>query len=129
PALVTALGDSDRSVRAYSLVTLSKLGEPAVPALVAALGTEKDETRALVGSALGKIGAPAVTPLRKALTDSKVIVRRAAVDALGSLGSLARPAVPDLVPALKDKDLEGRVGAAVALKRIDPAAAKKAGIP
>ena len=48
--------------------------------------------------------------------------------ALGNYGSQAREAFPKIVPLLKDKDRETRNDARVALKKIDPEAAAKAGV-
>jgi HEAT repeat protein len=48
--------------------------------------------------------------------------------ALGYFGPAARSAVPLLLVALKDPIDEVRHGAAEALKKIDPAAAAKAGL-
>lgn len=55
-------------------------------------------------------------------------VRRSAAKALGQLGTAAKDAVPALIETLKDENGDVRQDAAIALKKIDPEAAKKAGL-
>jgi hypothetical protein len=49
-------------------------------------------------------------------------------EALGRHWGIARPAVPGLVKAIEDSDLDVRKAAAEALKKIYPEAASKAGV-
>jgi HEAT repeat protein len=51
-----------------------------------------------------------------------------AASALGDYGRLAEEAFPRIVPLLKAKDDDARAAARVALKKIDPEAAAKAGV-
>jgi HEAT repeat protein len=53
-----------------------------------------------------------------------------AADALGGVGkeAAAEKVVPALIQALKDPDSQVRRAAAEALKKVDPEAAKKAGL-
>jgi HEAT repeat protein len=62
-----------------------------------------------------------------ALRSPHQFVRYRAVQGLGELGSRAKAAAPELVPLLKDRSIQHEV--IIALKRIDPAAAKQMGIP
>jgi HEAT repeat protein len=63
------------------------------------------------------------------LKDRDERVRQSAAWALGEIGAAAKPAVPALIEALKDEDRDVQFRAAEALKRIDPEAAHKAGVP
>ena len=56
-------------------------------------------------------------------------VRLNALEALARIGVKAQAAVPTLLDALKDTDPVIRYWAADTLKKIDPDAAKKAGVP
>ncbi len=56
-------------------------------------------------------------------------VRRRAAEVLGSLGAEAKAAAPALAETVKDPDEAVRRAAGEALKKIDPDAAKKAGVP
>jgi HEAT repeat protein len=62
------------------------------------------------------------------LQHKEPVARQRAADLLGDLGSAGRPAVPALLDALRDENLNVRRAVATALVRIDPAAAAKAGI-
>jgi HEAT repeat protein len=64
------------------------------------------------------------------LRDRNPDLRYRAAVALGNMGAEARAAVPALLRLFQDDRSEVvREEAAAALKRIDPAAAKKAGLP
>jgi len=58
------------------------------------------------------------TALVNALRNADPRVRRNAVEALGGLGKEAAAAIPDLVLALNDRDMDVRWGSAVALGKI-----------
>lgn len=60
------------------------------------------------------------------LHDGDQYVRQMAADVLGNFGTRAKAAVPALTNALNDSSIAEDVG--LALKRIDPEAAKKAGV-
>src|SRR5207244_7438738 len=81
--------------------------------------------------ALGRIDPEAkglVAALTDALKDKDERVRRGAASSLGQIGAAADAAVPVLIDALKDEDQAVRTRAAEALKKIDPEAARKAGV-
>jgi hypothetical protein len=63
-----------------------------------------------------------------ALKDKDERVRQGAATSLGRMGEAARAAVPALIDILKDEDKDVRSQAAGALKKIDPEAARKAGV-
>jgi len=123
PALIQALGDSDRNVRRAAAAALGAIGDPhAVPALIKALGDRDLYVRRAAAGALGAIGDPQAVPaLIQALGDSYSDVRRVAAGALGELGD--PKAVPALIKALGDWDPYVRRAAAEALGKLgDPKA-------
>ena len=135
PALGEALGDTDRRVRRLSGLALARIGpgaRSAVPALVEALKDRDDRVRAATADALNGIGPPAraaVPALTEALKDRAPDVRSRVARALGSIGPGAKAATSALTKALLKGQTEGvRAAAGEALKKIDPEAAKKAGI-
>jgi HEAT repeat protein len=75
------------------------------------------------------IGPSAVPELHCTLRHKDFKVRNRVADILGRMGPVAKQAVPGLVAALEDPTPLVRTTAAKALKRIDPDAAKKAGVP
>jgi HEAT repeat protein len=122
PALIRALGDSDRDVRCESAEALGDLGDPqAIPALIKALGDSDREVRRAAAWALGKLGDPrAVPPLIQALGDGSYDVRRAAAEALVKIGT---PAVPALIQALGDSYSSVRAAACEVMGTIGDAQA------
>jgi HEAT repeat protein len=71
----------------------------------------------------------ALTALVKKVGDTEAAVRREAAGALERFGPAAKEAVPALVAALADRDFPVVLAVRDALKRIDPEAARKAGVP
>jgi HEAT repeat protein len=69
-----------------------------------------------------------VPALIDALQDEDADVRRSAAAGLGTFGEQAREAVPSLQACLRDREYRVRKAAGQSLKRIDPAAATKAGV-
>jgi HEAT repeat protein len=77
---------------------------------------------------LSSVGPPVVQALREALRSSPKKTRLDAIQSLGVMGfapqagvrDLAKPAVPDLIDALQDKDEEVRIWAACALGEFGP---------
>jgi HEAT repeat protein len=69
-----------------------------------------------------------VPALASALKDPDTYVRRDAARALGQFAESGAEAVPALLDALRDKEPSVRKAAATAFKKIDPAAAARAGI-
>jgi HEAT repeat protein len=127
--LRTALKDKDEVVRRHAAQVLGQIGaaaKPAVPALSDALKDEEGSVRIPVAAALVRIGerqAEAFAVLREALKDQEEPYnRRDAAETLKGLSAAAKPAVPDLIGALNDKDHQVRWAAADALGTIGPAA-------
>jgi HEAT repeat protein len=75
-----------------------------------------------------RIGPRSVQALREALTSDQKTTRSAALRSLGMIASgdnaavrdLVKPAIPDLINALRDKDDDVRMWAAIALGHIGP---------
>jgi len=137
PVLIRALGDTDREVRyqaAFGLSSFAFMGgdaRPAVPALIETLQDSDAGTRCGAAQALGHIHSEpgmVVPVLIKSLHDRDPNVRTHAAAALGEFGSNAKPALISLIEELSDKGQNARSAATNALKRIDPAAAAKAGV-
>lgn len=93
--LITGLKDTDPDVRQNLAQALAKIGPAAVEPLIAALGDDLAERRAGAAYALGQIGAP------------------------------ARSALPKLLDALDDKDLDVRRQASYAISRLVPSGAAR----
>jgi HEAT repeat protein len=72
--------------------------------------------------------AEVVPALIESLKDEVIDIRRTAAGTLGSFGKEAISAVPALTLALRDREPSVRKSAGLALKKIDPAAATKAGV-
>lgn len=69
-----------------------------------------------------------IPQLAALLDDPQDDVPENAVKSLGQFGSLARPAVPKLLPLLQSRDKDRFLAAKAALRQIDPEAAAKAGV-
>src|SRR5438445_3747356 len=79
-------GDPGWEVRMQALVSLAKIGPPAVPVLVEALGHKSPETREFAAQALVLFADSKTRPaLEGALDDSKPGVRLYAIQALSML--------------------------------------------
>jgi HEAT repeat protein len=132
PALAGALQDQDSRVRRLSGLALARLGpdaRSAVPARIQVLVDEDARVRAAASSALGGIGPDAAAGLVEALQkDREARIRAAAAAALPAIPGKTPVAVPALIKALTDADAGVRAAAALALKKIDPQAARKAGV-
>jgi HEAT repeat protein len=133
PGLIKQLDVGDEPTRANAAEALGDLGpaaKTAIPSLVLAMRDEAEAVREQATLALVEIGADegAVPALTGAVQDSDAVVRAGAASALGGIGSGARSAVPALIEALKDHDPSVKCAAADALRRIDQAAAVKAGV-
>jgi HEAT repeat protein len=118
-----------RSSAAWSLGELGPAAKAAVPELIKTLKGNDAAIQFACVTALGKIriDPETVIPLLiPYLGDDNLDV--AAASALAEFGSLAKPAVPKLLPMLKAKDADDRAAARAALKKIDPVAAEKAGV-
>jgi HEAT repeat protein len=94
---------------------------PALPALLAALKDSDRGVRAWVAQDISDIGsgaAPAVPHLRAMLHSTDAESRSSACNALGTIGSAARAALPELQRALGDPSPEVRLAASAAIARI-----------
>ncbi len=136
PHLVSALGDTEATVRTAAAAALATAGPKAAPstaALVEAIKNSYPEdfdpafmtyepgSDTAYWRALAAIGEPAVTPTAGLLKHGNVIVRAYAAQTLGEIGSPAKAAADKLKEALKDKFVDVAVEAAVALCRIGEA--------
>jgi hypothetical protein len=88
--------------------------------LVEALKDPDFEVRQNLALALAKIGPPSVEPLVEALKDPLPERRAAAAYALALIGPPARAALPALLKALDDKDVDVRRQASYAISRLVP---------
>ena len=120
PALIELFRDGEATfLHPLAAVTLSRMGEDAVPALQKALEDRAVGVKSNAALTLGLIGPAAraaVPALAVALKDTDPAVRQAAAQALGRVGS-ARPAVGRLNDLLTDRDVSVRIEAALALWR------------
>lgn len=117
PALIAALADGEKVVRAAAARALSSLGAPAVPALTEALEDPSWVIRYRAAEALGGIRDPRVTPTLVALLgDERDHVRYMAAKGLAADPSAS--AVDPLLPRLEDENPFVRRMAAQALRSI-----------
>ena len=115
PALVEALKDEDKDVRAHAAETLGNIGDPsAIPALTEALNDAG--VRIIATEALGKLGASGVPALVEALRCSHPGVNITAASALGRVRNAA--AVSALIEALNHREPGVRATSAVSLGKI-----------
>jgi HEAT repeat protein len=135
PALEAALRDASPQVRRLAAEALGKIG--LAGELKAPLGMAlKDEDEGVRLSAARVLWA--VTPAKEradlvegviqALGSRSASLRKRAAVILGDFGADAKPAVVALLGALREPDAGVRQAAAAALRRIDPAAAARAGV-
>jgi hypothetical protein len=124
---IDALGR--REGAAHYLGSFGPAARAAVPSLIQVLKGPDLDLHEKAVEALGHIHSDpeVVIPLLiPYLTNDSV--NDAAATALGSYGSLAKEAFQRIVPMLKSRDKGDRAAARSALKKIDPAAAAKAGV-
>ena len=130
-ALTGALKDSHPGVRAaasWSLGQLSsvdsEIAKGALPALTDCLADSDVAVRTNATYALGRVGqlaATATTALGEVAAGDRIsAVRKEACKTLGAIGPKAAPAVPSLVKALHDPQVDVRQQAAIALGKIGP---------
>jgi HEAT repeat protein len=121
PALVKALRDDDKIVRAAAVEALPEIGCDAEDAAV----------RVAAARALWEVdqSKDALVVLVSALEDKDDKICCDAAAMLERIGPGAKAIVPDLLRLLKDKYAPYYDPAAEALKKIDPEAAKEAGVP
>jgi HEAT repeat protein len=133
-ALVVVIGDSGGGdiLRGEAAWALARVG-PLAPGTAATLGAAVDDRSGHVSvraaEALWKVSGDAgraVLALVARLGDPAV--RHAAAQALNRIGLGAKAAVPTLLIAMKSKDRLFRESVVMALRKIDPRAAAKAGL-
>jgi HEAT repeat protein len=135
--LEAALRDPDFSVRVRAAENLARIGadaRAALPTLVRALEDDIEMVRVEAARAIARIDPRhprGVAFLAGVLADpgSQPTAREKAAVYLGEMGPDAKPAVPALRDALRDRLLETRWLAAAALRKVDTAAAAAAGLP
>lgn len=128
PALLETFQAGDEEVRAAAARALWHLGPKArqvMPALLSLAQGPIDKTtpaRVLLAS----FGPRVVPVLVDALHDEDAARRETAAEVLGRIGPPARPAVSELIAALKDKSSAVALTAAMALAEIDSTRARPA---
>ncbi|MFP4057157.1 MAG: HEAT repeat domain-containing protein [Candidatus Brocadiia bacterium] len=127
--LAATLEEDDEALRWKAAISLSRIGEPALPALAEVFASDKVATRRCAVWAVGQIGGQAALPaLKRALADPDNHVRAKAVVALGNIPGKA--ATELLLGMVDDPDPVVRKDAIVALgrrgKALDPASRPKA---
>jgi HEAT repeat protein len=121
-----------RERRTFAIRCLGDFGpaaRAAVPDVIRALETDDPEIKIAAIFTLGKLQSDPdkVIPLLiRYLDDDRCDA--AAAGALAEFGSLAKPAVPKLLPLLNARDDDDQAAAQAALLQIDPEAAAKAGV-
>jgi hypothetical protein len=129
PRLMTALKDSDWSVRTSAAGVLAQMGPEAESAEAALINTLKDpdsRVRSAAADAVLRVALRArfnVPVLIDIVDGGDSLSRLQAAIALADLGPMAVQAVPSLSGALKDPNWATRLNAANALGSIGPSAA------
>jgi HEAT repeat protein len=121
--------DQRRAGATEGLGDIGPAAKSVLPDLIKALKGNDKAIREAAITSLGKIRSEpdTVIPLLiPYLEDDNFDV--AAANALAEFGSLAKPAVPKLLPLLQAKDDDDQAAAQQALLKIDPEAAAKAGV-
>ncbi len=127
PSFLRWAASTNQSVRLLAVSALSR--GRLEPSLVVASTNKYVRLRAVGVLSQGRFEPSLVVPaLSKWLSDADNDVRLFAAQGLGWYGAEARQAVPALVPLLSDPNGDVRTIAAIALKKIDPEAAAKAGV-
>lgn len=130
-SLAEALKHDDAELRAQAAVTLEGIGPEAasaVPALIDALADKDVNVRSNASNALVQVGGEALPGLIAALKSEQRDVREQAARTLRKMGPTAQSAVPALVEALQDDDVDVHTAVSSALFAIDRVAAEQAGI-
>jgi HEAT repeat protein len=132
--LVDACKDADGVTRVRAAAALVKAGSDKAAALTVLKTALKDKDAPVRVAAAGALwefdpSKDALLVLVAALEDKDDEVCCDAGVILGKIGPGAKAIVPDLLRLLKDKFAPYYDPAAEALKKIDPEAAKKTGVP
>lgn len=123
PALIELFRHEDEwHVRSTARVSLSEIGQPAIPVLIDALKDKDKRVRSDSAHALGRIGQIAVPALIEALKEEDAEFRKLAAFALSWMGAEAKKAVPVLIELLGNKDEKVRWHAIRSLGGIGPVA-------
>jgi HEAT repeat protein len=134
PELCRLLRDREWSLREPAAAALNKIdpaaAEKEIPRLLEAMRHGNEELRYAASLSLALLDERSryLPELIRGLKDRDPAFRVSACQALGQMGPRARPAVPDLLPLLKDETEVIRNTARGALQVIDHEAAEKAGI-
>jgi HEAT repeat protein len=131
PALVGSLKDEQAWNRVRTARALGRMGPAAVEPLTSALEDADREVRIVSAASLVRLGKPSrqvVTVLTEALARDPESAWSLA-PLLAECGAEAKPAVPVLLRCLLHEDRGVYLAAARALPRIDPEAARRAGLP
>lgn len=117
PYLLENLNEEDFLIRLLTVVALGEIKDPtAVPYLFEKYGEEKDlDLRKWTAISLCKIGEPAIHYLMLTLKNGEWREQNQAADVIVQVGG---PAIPSLIEALMDKDLDFQRNASYALERI-----------
>src|SRR5262249_40079900 len=124
---------SDHSRAVAALASAAAAGKALAPALTPLLRAESPYLRIQAARAVWTVGGDVdaarevLGAALKARTSSSV--RMTAASVLGGLGPGAKALAPALAAALSDRDPAVRLAAAGALRKIDPEAADRAGLP
>jgi hypothetical protein len=125
------ISPSSRMYAAGALSAIAVAAPSTVPSFFRWAASTNQSVRLLAVSLLshGRLEPSLVVPaLSKWLSDTDNDVRLFAAQGLGWYGAEARQAVPALVPLLSDRKGNVRTIATIALKKIDPETAAKAGV-
>jgi HEAT repeat protein len=132
-AAVSALTDNLEAGEAVAAAALGEIGpeaRAAVPALHKARTSRNAILRVDAALALWRIekAEAALATWREAFKDKQKHIRIRSAEALARVGEGAKGTVPALIEALADRSLLVQDAAGEALKKIDPEAARKAGV-
>ena len=127
PALIEALGDQNWEIRwaaAGALTSFGKKSAMAVPELVGLLRDSEDYVRNAALSTLGKMGPISVAAMMDEVekpldySEDQLFMRIICIRSLGALGAKAMVSVPLLIKNSKHEDINVRLEAVIALRKI-----------
>jgi HEAT repeat protein len=133
-ALDKTLADKESSVRQQGAEALGRLGSGAAASALAVQKLFADDealvriTAALAYWRITSEANKALEVLAKGLKDDDRLVKKMTIQNIGDMGAAAQPLVPTLTDIAHEDDGNLREAARNALKKIDPGAAKKAGV-
>ena len=135
PVLVKSLTHTNSeplpAMSAYALGRIGPEAKSAIAALTSMLEGRQDQDRLAAAFALARINSQpvdSVAPLVDGLRNTNSQTRSFAAVLIGEFGGQARTLIPPLERVLSDSDADVRRQAGIALKKIDPEAAAKAGV-